>query len=219
VWMGTLLSWKIASLIGNNVWIMGCTWLPNLSTYSLAVIRPWRVIMGPQNTVPQYCCLKHHKTSPVFHCWNQAFRIVGFLGCSSNVNSSWCRKQREGRLIWSVQLSDVQVLWSWHHRLRIWALLSVVRGLAFAALPWIVGFVKLTSDSFVETGLRDEYSVLLSCRLCCSISMIFRNNPSQCSTIAFCQCWISPTVPLRWCCLPMIRVCRHKLRNCRPRYT
>jgi hypothetical protein len=37
--------------------------------------------------------------SSVFHCWNQAFRIVGFLECSPNVNSSWCREQREGHLI------------------------------------------------------------------------------------------------------------------------
>jgi hypothetical protein len=35
--MGSLSSWKPVSLHGNNVWIMGCTWLPNLSTYSLAV--------------------------------------------------------------------------------------------------------------------------------------------------------------------------------------
>jgi hypothetical protein len=47
VWMGTLLSWKTTSLFGNNVWIVGCTWLPNLFTYSLAVIGPWNVIMGP----------------------------------------------------------------------------------------------------------------------------------------------------------------------------
>jgi hypothetical protein len=46
-------SWKAASLFGNNVWIMGCIWLPNLSTstYSLAVIRSWRVIMGAK----EYC--------------------------------------------------------------------------------------------------------------------------------------------------------------------
>jgi hypothetical protein len=37
---------KTASLFGNNVWIMGCASLPNLSTYSLAVIRPLRVTMG-----------------------------------------------------------------------------------------------------------------------------------------------------------------------------
>jgi hypothetical protein len=47
VWMGALSSCKTVSLLGNNVWIMGCTWLSNLSTYSLAVFQPWRVIMGP----------------------------------------------------------------------------------------------------------------------------------------------------------------------------
>jgi hypothetical protein len=48
VWMGALPSWKTASLFGNNIWIMRCTWLTNLSTYvyTLAVIRPWRVIIG-----------------------------------------------------------------------------------------------------------------------------------------------------------------------------
>jgi hypothetical protein len=30
---------------------MGCTWLPNLSIYFLAVIWPWRVIMRPT----EYC--------------------------------------------------------------------------------------------------------------------------------------------------------------------
>jgi hypothetical protein len=47
VWMGELMSWKTVLLFGSNVWIMGCTWLPNFYTYSLAVIRPWRVIVGP----------------------------------------------------------------------------------------------------------------------------------------------------------------------------
>jgi hypothetical protein len=36
---------ETASSFGNNVWIMGCTWLHNLCTYSLTVILPWRVIM------------------------------------------------------------------------------------------------------------------------------------------------------------------------------
>jgi hypothetical protein len=35
VWMGAMSSWKAASLFGSH-----------LSTYSLAVIRPWRVVMG-----------------------------------------------------------------------------------------------------------------------------------------------------------------------------
>jgi hypothetical protein len=37
---------------------------------------------------------------PCFTVWNQAFRIVGFLAYSQNVKLSWCREQREGRLIW-----------------------------------------------------------------------------------------------------------------------
>jgi hypothetical protein len=40
LWMWALCSWNVSSLFGNNVCIMGCTWLPNLSTYSLTVIRP-----------------------------------------------------------------------------------------------------------------------------------------------------------------------------------
>jgi hypothetical protein len=47
VWVGALSSWKTASLFWNNSWIVGCTSLLNLSTHSLAVIRPWRVIMEP----------------------------------------------------------------------------------------------------------------------------------------------------------------------------
>jgi membrane protein insertase Oxa1/YidC/SpoIIIJ len=53
VWMGTLSSWKTASLFRNNVWIMGCSWFANLSTYSLAVILPWMVIMG----LTEYCAM------------------------------------------------------------------------------------------------------------------------------------------------------------------
>jgi hypothetical protein len=52
------------------------------------------------NRIPWYCCPNHHRTSPMFCCWNQAFWILGFLGCSPNVNSYWCRERREGWLIW-----------------------------------------------------------------------------------------------------------------------
>jgi hypothetical protein len=92
--MGPLSSWK-TSLFRNNVWITGCTWLPNPSMYSLAVIQPWRVIMGPR----EYCTMIL-LSKPSQNCWNQEFRIVGFLECSPNINSSWCRKQHDGRLIW-----------------------------------------------------------------------------------------------------------------------
>jgi len=47
VCMGKLSSWKTASLSENNIWTIACTWLPKMSTQSLAVIRPFRVIIGP----------------------------------------------------------------------------------------------------------------------------------------------------------------------------
>jgi hypothetical protein len=50
--------------------------------------------------IPQYCCPNRHRTSPVFQCCNQAFWIIGFLGCSPNINFSWCMEQREWRFTW-----------------------------------------------------------------------------------------------------------------------
>jgi hypothetical protein len=38
---------------------------------------------------------------------NQAFWIVGFLECFTNVKSSWCREQRERRLIWPYHMFPV----------------------------------------------------------------------------------------------------------------
>jgi len=45
--MGKLSSWKTASLLGNNIWTIGCTWLSKMPTYSLAVFRPFTVNMEP----------------------------------------------------------------------------------------------------------------------------------------------------------------------------
>jgi hypothetical protein len=84
-------------LFRNNVWDMGCSRLPNPPKYSLAVIRPWRVLMRP--TEYDITARTITEPSPVFHCSSKTLGIVGFLGCSPNVNSSWCRKLCEGRLI------------------------------------------------------------------------------------------------------------------------
>jgi hypothetical protein len=86
-------------LFGNNVWIIGCTWLPNLSALLPCRNSAMKDNNGT-NRIQRYCCPNHHRPFTVFHCWNHALRIVGFLGCSPNLNSSWCREQREGRLIW-----------------------------------------------------------------------------------------------------------------------
>jgi hypothetical protein len=74
--------------------IMACNWLPNLSMYSLAVIRPWRVIFGPTEYCTTILLPKSSQNLPRLSEPNQAFRIAGFLRCSPNVNSSWCREQR-----------------------------------------------------------------------------------------------------------------------------
>jgi hypothetical protein len=57
------------------------------------------------NRIPHYWCPNHH-------CWNLAFWIVGFLGCSPNVNCSWCREQREGQLIWPYNVCVLRCLMS-----------------------------------------------------------------------------------------------------------
>jgi hypothetical protein len=104
------------------------------------------------------------------------------------------------------QLSNVQVLWPWHHSLRIWALLS---GLATAALPWMDFW---SSRGTVFCGNRVfKMNIQFCCHLCCSSSVILRNNPSQCTTNSFCQCWFSPAVPYRSRCLPMTCECPHNL--------
>jgi hypothetical protein len=139
--MGSLSSWKSAPLFGKNFCIMGCTAVKG---------------NNETNRIPRYCRPNHDRTSSVFHSWNRAFRIVGFLGRSPNVTSSWCRKHREGRLIWPyhafpfVWLSDVQVSWSWHRRLCTWALLSV-------RLERILTMVYVVQSYWACFGLYPSY--------------------------------------------------------------
>jgi len=54
--------------------------------------------------------------------WNQASRIIGFLGWGPNINLTWCWEQWEGWLIWPYYV------------------FPVIRGLAIAALPWMLDF-------------------------------------------------------------------------------
>jgi hypothetical protein len=172
---------------------MGCTWLPNLSTYAFAVIQPWRVIMKPTECCTTILLPKPSQNLPRVLLGEQAFQIVGILGCSPNVNSSWCREQREGQLIWphharvSNCLMSCFIVMIGHHHFCMWALLSVIRGLA--ALPWMLVLRSSRRTVFVETVFT--MNIQFCCHLCCSISVIFRNNPFQCTTIPFCQCWFS----------------------------
>jgi hypothetical protein len=99
--MGVFSSWKTASFFGNNFWIIGWTWLPSCQS----TLCSNSAMKGNNGT---HRILYHDiaaqtitEPCPVFQYWNQAFRIVGYLGCSPNISSSWCREQREGRLIWT----------------------------------------------------------------------------------------------------------------------
>jgi hypothetical protein len=60
----------------------------------------WNAPDYPTESCTTILLNKNHRTSAVFHCWNQEFPIVSFVGCSPNVNSFRWREQREGRLIW-----------------------------------------------------------------------------------------------------------------------
>jgi hypothetical protein len=79
----------------------------------------------------------------------------GILDCRllwmfSKINSFWCREQLEGWL--HFQLCDIQVLWLWHHYLCIWALLSIIRNLAIAALLCMLDSWSSHWTVFVKTG-------------------------------------------------------------------
>jgi hypothetical protein len=107
------------------------------------------------NRIPRYCCPNHHKTSPMFHCWNQALWTVGFLGCSPNINSFWCREHHEGCITWSyhtfpdVWCPDFMVVTSsFTHPSIIFSDLI----LAIAALPWMLDVWSSRWTVFVETG-------------------------------------------------------------------
>jgi hypothetical protein len=76
-------------------------------------------------------------------------------------------------------LSDIQVLWTRCHHLCIWTLLSVIRGLAIAVLPWMLNLWSSCQTVFVESGSSRwifssaVLSLLLSYHFCCSSPVIF----------------------------------------------
>ena len=136
---GQLSSWKTASLWW-NIWTE--THLFDLVTYN---VHP---ATGSNSTnqcnyrtsgIPWCCCPNHHRSASMFHSWNQAFRIIGFLEHSPNINPGCCWKNM--KYDWSdhttyFQSSDVQVLWSSCHTFHLLAMFSVIRGSETAALLW-----------------------------------------------------------------------------------
>jgi hypothetical protein len=105
------------------VWITGCTWLPTVHVLPCS-----NLAMKGNNGTNRI--LYHDITvqQPQNLTHNSSDHITRF------------------------QLSHVQVLWSWHHCLCIWALLSVIRGLAIATLAWMLDLWGSHQTVFVETG-------------------------------------------------------------------
>jgi hypothetical protein len=145
---------------------MGCTWLSNFFKYSLAVILPWRLIIG----LREYCTMillpKPSQSLPHISLLKPGvpnYRLPWVFSTCKLFLMQGNSMKKTHLIISSMlfQLSDVQVLWSWHHHLCIWELLTVVRGLAVAALLWMLDLWSSYQTVFVE-WIWDEYSVLLS---------------------------------------------------------
>jgi hypothetical protein len=91
----------------------------------------------------------------------------------------------------------------WCPCLRIWTLLSVIRGLVIAALPWMLDLWSSRWTGYVGTRSSVEYSVLLSCHLCCSSSVTFRTillnvRRSLCVNVDFRPLYLFADVVLLW---------------------
>ena len=102
----------------------------------------------------------------MFHSWNQAFRIICFLGWCPNINPAWWWEQCEGWPIWQnyvfpiIRWPDVVIITSSFPPFS--AVFSNQRFSNCSTTMNVVGFVKLSSDCFCANSLQDEYEVLLS---------------------------------------------------------
>jgi hypothetical protein len=105
-----------------------------------------------------------------------AFRIVGSLGCPPNINSSWCKEQREGRLISPslarFLLSDIHVFLVLTPPFTHLIITLSNHRLSGCSPTVDVGFVKVTSDSFCGNRVF-KMNIQFCCHVYCSNSVIF----------------------------------------------
>jgi hypothetical protein len=130
----------------------------------------------------------------------------------SKRNYCWCGEKhwRTTHLTVSrprFQLPDDPVLWSWHHRLRIWALLSVIRGLAIAALPWMLDLWSSRRTVFVETGSSRWIFSSAAVHLCCGTCDFSKQSSSMyddlfLSMLTFTHCSFSLMLSFYDSCMP-----------------
>ena len=129
---------------------------------------------------PRYCCHYHHRSASLFHSWNQAFRIIGFLGCSQSINPAWCWEQREGQLIWPYYI----FLIIRHPGFMIitpsfspFTIFSVIRGLTIASVPRMLDLQSSHQTVFVETvfKINIEFCCHLWCNCCIFLDTVLFN--------------------------------------------
>ena len=138
------------------------------------------------SSTPKYCCPNRRRSFSIFHSWNLAFRIIGFIGCSPNINRTWCWEQREGRLIWPYYVFPIISSPGFMIITPSFGPFSVVfsnQMFSNRSCPLDVGFVTLSSDFFCGNRvfkMNNEFC----CHLCCG-TMIVKQNPLQCAAIPF----------------------------------
>jgi hypothetical protein len=121
--------------------------------------------------MPRYCYPNHHRTSPVFHCWNYAFRTVGFLVCSPNASlrdvADSLKEDSTDHITRAFPVVWCPGFMSWHHHLDIWALLSAIWGFAIAALLWVLDLWSSRQTVFMET--RSSRWIFSSAVICAAV--------------------------------------------------
>jgi len=116
----------------------------------------------------------------MFHSWNQAFRIIGFLGRSPNINPAWCWEQREVRLTWpynvlpAIRRPGFMIITP---SLSSFSVVFSNQKLSNSSSTMDVGFMKLSSNSFWGNTVF-EMNIEFCCHLCCSSSMILTQSSS-----------------------------------------
>ena len=122
----------------------------------------------------------------MFHIWNQACRIIDFLGHLPNINPTWCWEQREGQRtcphhVFVIRRVAFMIITP---SLSFFSVVFTYQGFSSCNCTVDVGFVKLSSDCFCGNGVF-KMNIKFCCHLCCSTSMIYRHNRLQFMAIPF----------------------------------
>ena len=119
--------------------------------------------------IPRYSCPNHHRSISIFPSWNQAFRILDFLGHSLNINLEWW-KQWEGWLIWPYFIFLIIIYPGFMIITPSLLLFSIVfsnQWFSNCSSTTDVGFVQPLSHCFCGKRVF-RINIEFCCHLCCS---------------------------------------------------